>query len=327
MRRREFITLLGGAAAAWPVAVRAQQPAMPVIGFLNGITPEAYAPYVAAFRRGLGQGGFVEGQNVAIDFRWGHNQSDRLPELANELVKRGVVAIVVSGGEQAIRAVKAATATIPIIATIGSDPVESGLVRSLNRPEGNLTGISVFATQLVAKRLELVRELVPNGGAIAFLVNPTNPNSKIDKRELEEASKTIGQQGVILNAANASECEAAFDGLVQRQASALIVESDPFFNEITVRLVALAASHAVPVIFPRREFATAGGLMSYGTSLVEAYRQVGLYTARILKGAKPTDLPIMLPTRFELVVNLITAKTLGITMPTSILLRADEVIE
>jgi putative tryptophan/tyrosine transport system substrate-binding protein len=273
------------------------------------------------------QGGFVEGKNVAIDFRWGHNQSDRLPELANELVKRGVVAIVVSGGEQAIRAVKAATATIPIIATIGSDPVESGLVRSLNRPEGNLTGISVFATQLVAKRLELVRELVPNGGAIAFLVNPTNPNSKIDKRELEEASKTIGQQGVILNAANASECEAAFDGLVQRQASALIVESDPFFNEITVRLVALAASHAVPVIFPRREFATAGGLMSYGTSLVEAYRQVGLYTARILKGAKPTDLPIMLPTRFELVVNLITAKTLGITMPTSILLRADEVIE
>jgi putative tryptophan/tyrosine transport system substrate-binding protein len=327
MRRREFITLLGGAAVMWPLAARAQQPAMPVIGFLNSITPEAYAPYVVAFRRGLGQGGFVEGQNVTIDFRWGHNQSDRLPELANELVKRAVTAIVVSGGDQTVRAVKAATATIPIIATIGSDPVESGLVRSLNRPEGNLTGISVFATQLVAKRLELVRELVPNGGAIAFLVNSTNPNSKIDKRELEEASKTLGQRVVILNAANASDCEAAFDGLVQRQASALIVESDPFFNEITERLVALAASHSVPVIFPRREFATAGGLMSYGTSLVEAYRQVGLYTARILKGAKPEDLPIMLPTRFELVVNLITAKTLGITMPTSILLRADEVIE
>ena len=325
--RRQFVVGLSGTAVTWPLAARAQQPAMPVIGFLSNTTPETYAPFVASFRRGLGQGGFIEEQNVRIDFLWGHNQISRMPELANELVKRAVAVIVASGGDQANQAAKAATATIPIVATIGSDPIETGLVRSLNRPEGNLTGISVFATQLVAKRLELIRELVSNAGAIAFLANPTNPNSKIDERELDEAAKTLGQRVAILHAGSASECDAAFDSLTQQRISGLIIESDPFFNEMTGRLVALAARHSVPVIFPRREFAAAGGLLSYGTSLTEAYREVGLYTAQILKGAKPADLPILLPTRFELVVNLVTAKVFGITIPTSILLRADEVIE
>jgi putative ABC transport system substrate-binding protein len=326
MKRREFIALLGGA-AAWPLAARAQQPALPVIGFLNNATPESYAPFVAAFRRGLGQVGYYEGRNVTIDYRWGHNQSQTLPELAQNLVRHGVTVIVASGGDQTIRAAKQATVTIPIVATIGSDPVESGLVHSLNRPEGNITGISVFAVQLVPKRLELARELSGKDATIGFLANANNPNSKIDRREVEEAGSTLGQAVAIIYAGTEAECDAAFAVVAQRRLGALIVESDPFFIGVTTRLVTLAARHAVPVIFPRREFTEAGGLLSYGSSLTEAYRQVGIYAGRILKGAKPAELPIVLPSRFELVVNLKTARALGIELPTAILLRADEVIE
>jgi putative tryptophan/tyrosine transport system substrate-binding protein len=327
LRRRYFITLLGGAVVAWPLAARAQQSAMPVVGFLNNTTPETSQPFVTAFRRGLGQAGYIEGRNVEIDYRWGRNQSDRLPDLVRGLVQRPVAVIVASGGDQAMRAAQAATSTIPIVATIGNDPVETGLVRSLNRPEGNLTGVSVFAVALVAKRLELARELAPNAPAIAFLADPNNPNSKLDTREIEDAAQTLDQKVVILSAGTEDECDAAFAGLAQHRAGALIVESDPFFNGIVVRLVILAARHAIPVVFPRREFADAGGLLSYGTSLTEAYRQIGIYTGRVLKGTKPAELPILLPSRYELVLNLKTAKALGITTPTSILLRADEVIE
>ena len=325
MKRREFITLLGGA-AAWPLAARAQQ-AMPAIGFLNNATPESYAPFVAAFRNGLRQVGFAEGQNVSIEFRWGRNQSARLSDLAAELVRLPVAVMVTSGGDQAVQAGRAATSIIPIVATIGNDPVDSGLVASLNRPGGNITGVSVFAVQLVAKRLQMARELVPDGSEIAFLVNPTNPNSAIDRKELGEAAGTLGQRFAVLEAASAEECDAAFAHLARQRAGALIVESDPYFNGLVERFVALARQHSVAVIYPRREFTTAGGLMSYGTSLTEAYRQVGIYAGRILKGDKASELPILLPSRFELVVNLKAATALGLTVPTSILLRADEVIE
>jgi putative tryptophan/tyrosine transport system substrate-binding protein len=280
-----------------------------------------------SFRRGLGQVGYIEGQNVTIEYRWGRNEGNRLPDLAKELVQRDVTVIVASGGDQAVRAAQAATRTIPIITTIGSDPVETGLVRSLNRPEGNITGVSVFAVQLVAKRLELAREFTPNAAAIGFLVNPNNANYQIDMREIDEAAKALGQKIIVLHAGTENECDAAFAELARQQAGALIVESEPFFNQITVHLVVSAARRSIPVVFPRREFAVAGGLLSYGASLTEAYRQLGIYTGRILKGAKPAELPILLPSRYELVLNLKTAKALGIAVPTSILVRADEVIE
>src|SRR5262245_23538352 len=327
MRRRELITLLSGAAVAWPLAARAQQPPIPVIGFLNNTTPETYAPFLAAFRRGLGQVGYIEGQNVAIEYRWGRNQHERLPDFAKELVQRAVTVIVACGGDQAVRAARAATSTIPIVATIGSDPVEAGYVRSLNRPEGNLTAVSVFATQLVAKRLELARELAPDAVTMGFLANSNNTNYKLDKREIEEMARTLNRKAVILHAGTEDECDAAFADLAKHQVGALIVESDAFFNEITVRLVVLAARHSLPVVFPRREFAVAGGLLSYGTSLTEAYRQLGIYAGRVLNGSKPAELPILLPSRYELVLNLKTAKALRIAVPTAILVRADEVIE
>jgi putative ABC transport system substrate-binding protein len=324
--RRKFIALLGGA-TAWPLAARAQQPALPVVGFLNNQSLDAYERFVVAFRQGLRQIGYVEGRNVVIQYRWGQNDSSRLPGLAAELVRLPVAVLVASGGDPAILAAKAATENMPIVATIGNDPVETGLVQSLNRPGGNITGISVFAVQLVAKRLELAHELAPNAAAIAFLVNPTNPNSRIDTAEIDDAARTLGRRVAILEAGTEAECDAAFARLSEDRAGALIVESDPFFNKMTDRLVALARRHSVPVIYPRREFAAVGGLISYGSSLTEAYRQVGIYTGRVLKGDKPADLPILLPTRFELIVNLKTASAFGITMPTSILLRADEVIE
>jgi ABC-type uncharacterized transport system substrate-binding protein len=326
MKRREFIALAGGA-VAWPLAARAQQPATPVIGFINNGSASTYAPFVDAFRQGLRQTGYVEGENVVIQYRWGENQSAKMTDYVAELVRLPANVIVTSGGDPAVQAAKAATKTIPIVATIGNDPVETGLVSSVNRPGGNVAGISVFAVQLVPKRLELARELVPNAGIIAFLANPTNPNSRIDIKEMEDAAMALGQQFVLLRASTESECDAAFAKLVQQGAKALIVESDPFFNSMVERLVALARRYAIPAVFARREFATAGGLMSYGSSLTEAYRQLGIYTGRVLKGDKPADLPFVLPTRFELVINLKSAKTLGITMPTSILLRADEVIE
>jgi len=327
IRRRELIAALGGIAATWPLAARAQQQAIPVIGFLNNTTPETYEPFVASFRRGLGQVGYVEGQNVTIEYRWGRNESDRLPNLAKELVQRAVTVIVASGGDQAVRAAQAATRTIPIVATMGGDPVETGFVRSLNRPEGNITGVSVFAVQLLAKRLELAHEFAPDAVTIGFLANPNNANYKIDIREIDEAAQTLGQKVIILHAGTENECDAAFADLAQHQVGALIVQSDPFFNQITVHLVVLAAHGSIPVIFSIREFTVAGGLVSYGSSVTETYRQVGIYTGRILKGAKPTELPILLPSRYELVLNLKTAKALRITVPTSVLVGADEVIE
>jgi putative ABC transport system substrate-binding protein len=327
MRRREFITLLGGSVAGWPLTARAQQPATPVIGFLNGASPETYAPFLAAFRRGLSESGFVEGQNVTIEYRWVLNHSDRLPTLAAELIRHQVVLIVASGGDHVVRAIRAATATIPIVSTFGFDPVEHGLAASLSRPGGNVTGVSVFSTVLVAKRLELLRELLPNVSTVAFLVNPTNPSAASDTKEAEGAGRPLGLKVIVLNAATLPECEAAFADLARRGAGALTIQSDAFFNTVIEQLVSLAKDHAVPVIYARREYVEAGGLISYGSSLTVAYRQLGIYTGQVLKGTKPADLPIFLPTKFELVVNLATAKALGLEVPLPLLMRIDEVIE
>jgi putative ABC transport system substrate-binding protein len=300
---------------------------MPVIGFINNGSARAYEPFVESFRQGLRQAGLQAGVNVTIQYRWGEGEIAKLPGFISEFVRLPANVIVTGGSDVAAQQAKAATATIPIIATIGSDPVETGLVSSLHHPGANVTGISVFAVQLVAKRLELARELAGDSGLVAFLVNPINPNSRIDIKEMEAAAKELGQAVELLPASSESECDAAFVNLTQKGGKALIVESDPFFNSMVERLVTLARRSAVPVVFARREFAIAGGLMSYGSSLSEAYRQLGIYTGRVLKGDKPSDLPIVLPTRFELIVNLRTANELGITIPTAILLRADEVIE
>ena len=329
MRRREFITLLGGAAAPaiWPLAARAQQRAMPVVGFLNGQSPDRFAPYVAAFRRGLHETGFVEGQNVAIEFRWANGRRDRLPALAAELVGRQVNVIVATGG--AHRAAKAATATVPVVAMSGGDPVRGGMVASFNRPGGNVTAVALYAYELGPKRLEVLRELLPEAKVIAVLVNPTNPDpeSKRDAQQVEAAARAVGQQIKMLGASSDPEIDTAFATLVQRGDDALLVMGDPFFNSRREQLVALAARHRVPAIFEWREFAAAGGLMSYGSSITDAYRQVGIYAGKILKGAKPADLPVMQTVKVELVINLKTAKALGIAIPQSVLLRADEVIQ
>jgi len=325
VKRREFIAIIGSA-GLWPLAAFAQEP-IPVVGFLNNATPEAYAPFVAAFKKGLAQAGYVDGQNVAIEYRWGHFAASQSSDLANELVQRKASVLVASGGDQIIQAARAATTTVPIVVLVGNDPVETGLVQSVKKPGGNITGVSVFAVQLVPKRLELARELAANAKAIAFLENPTNPNAKTDRNEFVATAEKVGQPVATLAAATEEETDAAFVNLAQRQMGAVIVQSDPFFNNVTQRLVELAARYSVPVIFPRREFVIAGGLISYGSSLSEAYRQAGIYTGRVLKGDKAGDLPFLFPTKFELVVNLKTAKALGITIPTSILLFADEVVE
>jgi putative ABC transport system substrate-binding protein len=326
MSRRQFMILLGGA-AAWPLAARAQQPTMPVIGFLNGLSPEVWAPFVNAFRRGLSEGGYDEGRNVAIEYRWAQNHSERLAGMAVELVRRPVAVIVASGGDQAVQAAKTATATIPIVSTIAFDPVESGLVASLNRPGGNITGVSLFSTALVAKRIELLHDIAPDASVIGFLANPTDPSAKADAQTAETAAQTVGQRVVVVNAATLSDCEAAFGSLASKGVGALLIQSDPFFNSIATQLVALARRHSIAVIYGRREFAAAGGLISYGSQLQSSYHQLGDYTARILNGAKPAELPILQPTTFELIVNLKVAKEMRITVPTSLLLRADELIE
>ena len=327
MRRREFITLVG-AAAAWPLAARAQQPAMPVIGVLSGgSSPDPSAARWRAFHHGLSENGYVEGRNVAIEYRWPEGQYDRLPALVADLVRRRVTVLTALGGVQTPLAAKAATGTIPIVFAIGSDPVKFGLVASLNRPGGNVTGVSFFTIELEAKRLGVLHELVPKATAIAVLVNRTNANAENQLRELSEAARTLGLQLHALNASSERDFDAAFAAVAQMRAGALLVAADPFFFIRREKIVSLAMAQGVPAIYEWREFAEAGGLVSYGTNLTDAFRQAGVYTGRILKGEKPADLPVMRSTKFELVINLKTAKALGLEIPSSVLARADEVIE
>jgi len=326
MNRRTLIALLGRGAAAWPLMARAQ-PAMPVIGFLASYSAsgDAATQNATAFRRGLSEIGYVEGRNVMIDYRFAEGNYDRLPELAAELVRRQVN-VLVAGGGSGLEA-KAATTTIPIVAAIGGDPVSSGHVASLNRPGGNLTGVALFAYSLGPKRLEVLRELIPNAKLIAVLANPANIQALSDTRDVEAAARAAGQRIAVLTATSETEFEPAFAAMVQQRADALLVMADPYFNNRRTQLIALAARHAIPAIYEWREFATSGGLMSYGSSLADAWRQMGIYAGRILKGEKPADLPVMQAVKVELVINLKTAKTLGLTFPITLLGRADEVIE
>ncbi len=328
MRRREFIRLLGGAAVAWPLAAGAQQVAMPVIGFLHGQSRDAFADRLRGFHRGLKDSGYVEGENVTIVYRWGENQIDRLPALADDLVRRQVAVIAAAGGIAAILAAKAATTTIPIVFTIIDDPVKLGLVASLARPGGNLTGINFLSGEVVAKRLELLRELVPAATRVAVLVNPTNGvDAETTVRDVAAAALTIGFQIQVLNASTSREIETAFATFVRERPDALFVGPDPFFGGRRVQLATLATRHAIPTAYALRDYAEAGGLMSYGANVADAYRQVGVYAGRILKGAKPADLPVVQASKFELVINTVTARMLGLTVPPSLLARADEVIE
>jgi putative tryptophan/tyrosine transport system substrate-binding protein len=326
MRRRALINLLGGA-VLWPLALGAQQQAMPVIGFLSAGSPDLLRDQTAMFRQGLIETGYIEHRNVAIEYRWAEGHNDRLAALAAELVRRPVAVIAATGGDPSVLAAKAATTAIPIVFTIGIDPVKTGLVSSLNRPGGNLTGIAQLTSALEQKRLELLHELVPAARAIAALVNPTRPDAETQLRDVQEGARALGREIVILNASSAGDIDTAFATLVQWRVGALLVGSDPLFTRQREMLVALAARHAVPAIYQWREFAAIGGLMSYGTSLTDAYRQNGIYVGRILKGEKPADLPVQQSTKVELVLNLKTAKTLGVTIPLPLLGRADEVIE
>ena len=326
MKRRAFIALLGGAAAAWPFAARAQQPAMPVIGFLNQESAEVTANLVAGFRKGLSETGFVENQNVAIEYRWAEGHYERLPQLAADLVNRKV-AVLAAAYFPATLAAKAATSTIPIVFISGVDPIAAGLVASLNRPGGNLTGVSNFNTSLTAKRLELLHQVVPRGGSIVVLVNSSSPATQTIESEARSAAEALGVRLDVLGASTEDEIDTAFAAAAQRGAGGMLVAGDAYFNSRRAQLIALAARHRIPANYDRKEIAIDGGLMSYGMNNVDLYRQVGIYTGQILKGAKPADFPVQQPTKVELVVNLNTARSLGLELPTAVLLSADEVIE
>jgi ABC-type uncharacterized transport system substrate-binding protein len=327
MKRREFIAGIGGA-AAWPLVARAQQPAMPVIGFLGATSPEGYATFVAGFRLGLKWAGVVDTENVAIVYRWAEGQYDQLPALAADLVSHRVSVIVATGGLPSSLAAKQATETIPIVFTLGSDPIKFGLVSSLNRPSGNITGVTLFAYLLDAKRVELMHELVPGASVVALLVNPNSPaQAEAQYTDVAAAARKFGQQLIILRAGTVSEIDSAVATIAQTKSSVLLVSADPLFLSRRDQLVALVTRHAIPSIYEWRQFAEAGGLMSYGIDLVDAYRQAGIYVGKILRGAKPGDLPILQPTKFEFVINLKTAKVLGLTVPNTMLVAADQVIE
>jgi putative ABC transport system substrate-binding protein len=326
MRRRDFITLVGGTAVGWPLAARAQQPAMPVIGYLNSATPEGFSDYLRALRQGLKESGYVEGENVVIEYRWAENQIDRVPALAADLVRRRV-ALIVAVAPPAALAAKAATTTIPIVFGMGDDPVKIGLVTSLARPGGNLTGINFFSSELAAKRMGLLLEMVPAAARVAVLGDPTFPLTESQVTDAETAARAMGLQTQVLNASTSREINAAFANFVRGRPDALYLGTGPFYVSRRVQLTQLAARHAVPTIYSGRQYTEVGGLMSYGTNLMDAYRQMGAYTGRILKGVKPADLPVIQSTKFELVINAETARMLGITVPDKLIALADEVIE
>jgi putative ABC transport system substrate-binding protein len=327
MKRREFITLLGGAAAGWSVTARAQQPAMPAIGFLSSRSANDSARAVSAFRQGLAEMGYVEGRNADIEFRWADGQFDRLPALASDLVQRSVAVLVTVGGAQTATIAKATTSTIPIIFGIGEDPVKEGLVPNLNRPGGNMTGASFSTSLLGAKRLGILRDLVPSAKVIALLVNQNSSQGQRQKQDIEKAAREVGQRLVILDGSTDQEIDVSYANLATQNVDALIVGSDPFFDPRRDRLIALGARYAMPTIYQFREFVLAGGLVSYGASITDLYRQVGVYVGRVLKGESPADLPVMLPTKFELPINLKTAKSLGLAIPSGLLAIADEAVE
>src|SRR5262245_17635902 len=325
LKRREFISLLSGAAAIWPRRARAQQPAMPVIGFLNSASAELFAPFVAAFRQGLSESGYVEGRNVALEYRWADQRYEQLPALAADLVRRQVT--VIAANQIAVEAAKAATATIPIVFTTALDPVELGLVASLNRPGGNLTGITTLNVELLPKRIELLHQLSPGETTVGLLVNSSNPSASTLGRDARAAARALGRELQVVEARNEGEIEAAFAALVQTRAGGLVIGADPFFVARIAQLAALALRHRMPTVFEFRQFVAAGGLVSYGGSLTDVYRLAGTYVSRVLRGEKPADLPVQQSTKIELMINLSTAKTLGLEVPPTLLARADEVIE
>jgi putative ABC transport system substrate-binding protein len=327
IKRRQFITLLGGAAAAWPLAARAQQAAIPVIGFISGRSPTDSEALATAFRRGLADTGYVEDRNVAIEYRWAEYRNERLPAMVADLVRLKVAVIAAISGTPTVLAAKAATTTIPIVFAIGSDPVTSGVVTSLNQPGGNLTGVTFFTVPLGSKRLELLRDFVPKATTVAVLVNPESAVSRTDGANVQAAAQSVGLQAHLINASTEGQVEDAFKVIVERRIDALLVTADLFFISRRQQLVALAARDAIPVVYPVREFVVAGGLMSYGASETDAFRSAGIYVGKVLSGARPGDLPVTLPTKFELVINLKTAKALGLTVPMITQMTADEVIE
>jgi len=327
MRRRDFISVIGGAAAAWPFIAHAQQPTMPVVGFIHTASPETVPHFVIAFREGLKEAGFVESQNVAVEYRWAHDKVDRLPELAADLVRRQVAVIAATGGEPSPQIAKAATQTIPIVFTANGDVVSEGVVASLNRPGGNVTGITIFGAAAATKRMQLLQEVVPQAAVIGFLMNPNNPNHEFELKTAEIAAHSLGKEMLPVRASSGDEIDAAFATMDQHRAGALLSASDTFFYGWRDKIVSLAAHHRIPAIYYIREYALVGGLMSYGNKLTDAYRLVGTYVGRILKGEKPADLPVVQSTKYEFVINLKTVKALGLTIPPGVMAIVDEVIE